>query len=160
MVIDSAGNVGIGTVTPSFTLSVNGSAAKSGGGSWSNISDERLKTIKGHFNAGLEAVMQLQPIRYEYAPDNALGVKATGEHIGFGAHAVRQVIPEAVTEDDHGYLLINNDPILWTMLNAIKQQQHEIEQLRGELQQLRAASHGRAQVSQLRRSAKRGCEPR
>jgi len=38
--------------------------------------------------------------------------------------------------------LVNNDPILWTMLNAIQEQQQQIEQLRGELRQLRAASMG------------------
>jgi hypothetical protein len=32
------------------------------------------------------------------------------------------VIPEAVTQNSSGYLLGNNDPILWTMLNAIKAQ--------------------------------------
>jgi hypothetical protein len=54
---------------------------------------------------------------------------------------VQRIIPEAVTKDDKGYLLINNDPILWTMLNAIKEQQKEIEQLKGKLRQLRAAAH-------------------
>ena len=90
--------------------------------------------------------MRLQPIRYEYKADNALGIKSTGEHVGFGAHAVRQVIPEAVTEDDQGYLLVNNDPILWTMLNAIKEQQQEIAQLKGELRQLRAVRTGERTV--------------
>src|SRR5207237_10217486 len=49
--------------------------------------------------------------------------------VGVGARAVQQIIPEAVTRNDKGYLLINNDPILWTMLNAIKEQQSEIEKL-------------------------------
>jgi molecular chaperone GrpE (heat shock protein) len=71
--------------------------------------------------------MQLQPIRYEYKPDNALGIKSSGEHIGFGAQAVQKIIPEAVTKNDKGYLLVNNDPIMWTMLNAIQEQQKEVE---------------------------------
>ena len=49
---------------------------RSAGGSWLNFSDERLKNIKGNFNSGLNAVMQLQPIRYEYQKDNALGLKS------------------------------------------------------------------------------------
>jgi hypothetical protein len=40
------------------------------------------------------------------------------------------VIPEAVSANSQGYLLVNNDPILWTMLNAIKEQQVELESLR------------------------------
>ena len=108
---------------------VNGRASKPGGGSWAVFSDERLKNIKGSFTAGLNAVMQLQPIRYEYKPDNQMGIRADGEQIGFAAQAVREIIPEAVTKNAQGYLLVNNDPILWTMLNAIKEQQSQIARL-------------------------------
>jgi len=38
------------------------------------------------------------------------------------------VIPEAVSANDKGYLLVNNDPILWSMLNAIKEQQQILAQ--------------------------------
>ena len=71
--------------------------------------------------------MQLKPLRYEYKPDNALGLKLEGEQVGFSAQAVQRVIPEAVTRNDKGYLLVNNDPIMWTMLNAVKEQQQQIE---------------------------------
>jgi len=134
----NSGNVGIGTVAPTDTLSVNGTASKPGGGSWSVFSDERLKTIKGRFNGGLQAVMQLQPVRYEYTRNNALGLQSNAEHVGFGAQAVQKVIPEAVTRNGNGYLQINNDPIIWTMLNAIKEQQKEIQQLKGQVRRLRA----------------------
>ena len=139
----NGGNVGIGTTAPTATLSVNGTASKPGGGSWDVFSDERLKNIKGRFNSGLKALMQLQPLRYEYRPNNVLGIRSEGEHVGFGAKAVQKIIPEAVTKSDQGYLLVNNDPILWTMLNAIKEQQKEIEQLKGQIRQLRAASRRR-----------------
>src|SRR5262249_54856261 len=91
-----------------------------------NFSDERLKTINGRFTRGLDAIMQLQPLRYEYKPDNALNLLSDGEHIGFSAQAVTKIIPEAVTMDDKGYLLVNNDPIMWAMLNAVKEQQTQI----------------------------------
>ncbi|MDX6304531.1 MAG: hypothetical protein QOI77_1500 [Blastocatellia bacterium] len=140
MRITSAGNVGIGTAVPDQRLSVSGDASKSaGGGSWQVFSDERLKNIKGRFNSGLKAVMQLQPIRYSYKPDNALGLQSEKEQIGFGAQALQKVVPEAVTRNANGFLTVNNDPILWTMLNAIKEQQKEIAELRGEVQKLRAA---------------------
>lgn len=135
----NGGNVGIGTNVPTDLLSVNGSASKPGGGSWSVFSDERLKNIKGRFNTGLNAVMQLQPIRYEYKSNNALGLKSEGEHVGFGAQSLQKVIPEAVSSTENGYLTVNNDPIIWTMLNAIKEQQKEIEQLKTEVRRLRAA---------------------
>src|SRR6266581_788085 len=139
----NSGNVGIGTVSPDQKLSVNGDADKTGGNTWLAFSDERLKNIKGNFNSGLKAVMQLQPIRYEYLKNNALGLKSDGEHIGFGAQAVQKIIPEAVTKNSQGYLMVNGDPILWTMLNAIKEQQKEIAELKGQIRKLQTTSHRR-----------------
>ena len=139
----NGGNVGIGTSAPTDTLSVNGTASKPGGGTWAVFSDERLKNIKGSYTSGLSAVMRLQPVRYEYKRDNALSIKSEGEHIGFGAQAVQQVIPEAVTKNAEGYLMVNNDPIIWTMLNAIKEQQKEIVELKRQIRQLRATTRKR-----------------
>jgi hypothetical protein len=131
-IVQQGGNVGIGTNAPDNKLTVNGTADKPGGGSWGTFSDERLKNIKGSFTPGLRALLRLQPLRYEYRRDNALGIRSEGEHIGFSAQAVQMILPEAVTKNDKGYLLVNNDPILWTMLNAIKEQQTQIETLRRE----------------------------
>ncbi len=78
----------------------------------------------------------LQPIRYRYKNDNPLGIPDEGEHIGFTAQAVRNVIPEAVTENSQGYLMLNNDPVLWAMLNAIKELKAENEALRYRLEAL------------------------
>lgn len=135
----NSGNVGIGTTAPTNTLSVNGTAGNTSGGSWLVFSDERLKSIKGRFSTGLKAVMQLQPIRFEYKPNNAAAISPNGEHVGFGAQSVQRLIPEAVTTNANGYLQVNNDPIIWTMLNAIKEQQKEIAELKGQVQKLRAA---------------------
>jgi hypothetical protein len=51
--------------------------------------------------------------------------------VGFSAQAVREVIPEAVTESTGGYLQINADPILWTMVNALKDLKTENDALAG-----------------------------
>src|SRR5262249_47389271 len=121
MRITPTGSIGIGTTGPTDTLSVNGTASKPGGGAWAVFSDERLKNIKGSYTSGLNAVMRLQPLRYNYKPNNALGLKSEEEYIGFGAQALQKVIPEAVTRNANGYLQVNNDPVIWTMLNAIKE---------------------------------------
>jgi hypothetical protein len=123
------GEVGIATRNPDNTLTVNGSADKPGGGSWGTFSDGRLKTVAGTYDAGLDAILKLTPIRYRYKEQNAMRIKDGEEHVGFVAQDVQKVIPEAVTTNSQGYLLVNNDPILWTMLNAIKQQQAEIQVL-------------------------------
>jgi hypothetical protein len=131
--IEQFGNVGIGTTSPDNLLTVNGSADKPGGGSWGTFSDARLKTVNGGFTHGLSQVMKIHPIHYRYKPDNAMGIRDTDEHIGVVAQDVQKVIPEAVTENSKGYLLVNNDPIIWTMLNAIKEQQGEVQHEQAEL---------------------------
>jgi trimeric autotransporter adhesin len=129
MTILASGAVGIGTRGPDNLLTVNGSADKPGGGSWGTFSDGRLKTVDGKYGGGLDAIMKLTPVRYRYKEQNAMGIKDGEEHVGFVAQEVEKAIPEAVTRNNSGYLLVNNDPILWTMLNAIKQQQAEIRTL-------------------------------
>jgi endosialidase-like protein len=134
-------SVGIGTPMPDNLLTVNGTADKPGGGSWGTFSDGRLKTVFGAFHPGLAQVLKLRPIVYRYKEQNALGIKDTEEHVGFVAQEVEKVIPEAVTKDAEGYRILNNDPILWTMLNAIKEQQGEIVALKARLVRLEVAPH-------------------
>jgi hypothetical protein len=154
--IEQHGNVGIGTTSPDTLLSVNGGADKPGGGSWGTFSDARLKTVNGGFTDGLNQVMKIQPIHYRYKADNAMGIRDTDEHIGVVAQDVRKVIPEAVTENSKGYLLVNNDPIIWTMLNAIKEQQKEIKQQQNLLRAQSAAMRSlKAEVRETRESLRR-----
>ena len=133
-------SVGIGTTAPDNMLTVNRSADKPGGGSWGTYSDRRLKTLDGSFKSGLSQIMKLHPVRYRYNKENALDIRDEQEHVGLVAQDVQAVIPEAVTENSKGYLLLNNDPILWSMLNAIKEQQAQIgkqrEQIRVQQAQL------------------------
>lgn len=140
VIVTTTGRMGINTLTPDQRLSVNGDASKTGGGSWQTFSDRRLKNIAGPFRSGLNAVMRLQPLRYQYKPNNAVGITDNVEHIGFSAQDVQKVIPEAVTANSNGYLMVNNDPIIWTMLNAIKEQQQEIQELKREVRRLRAST--------------------
>jgi len=129
-------NVGIGTTAPDNTLTVNGTADKPGGGSWGTYSDRRLKTVEGNFNSGLSQILKLRPVRYHYSEGNAMGIRDTEQHVGLVAQQVQAVIPEAVTENSKGYLLVNNDPILWSMLNAIKEQQALIHEQQAQIARL------------------------
>ena len=143
MDIEADGNVGINTSAPDNTLTVNGSADKPGGGSWGTFSDRRLKTLEGNFGSGLSQILKINPVRYRYKEQNAMGIHDRDEHVGLVAQDLQKVIPEAVTENSKGYLLINNDPILWAMLNAIKEQQGQI---RKQQEQIRVQ---RTQIARL-----------
>jgi Chaperone of endosialidase len=102
---------------------------------FNQVSDGRLKNVKSDFDRGLKEILALTPVRYEYKPDNPLSLPA-GEHVGLVAQDVQALIPEAVTRDEKGYLGVTLDPVFWSMLNAIKEQQAQIEALRREVQRL------------------------
>jgi hypothetical protein len=142
----AGGNVGIGTSSPGFLLEVNGDAGKPGGGSWSVASDRRLKDVEKSFDRSLDAIQDLKPVVYRYKEDNEAGLPSDVSYVGLIAQNVETSIPEAVSSDDTGYLHLNNDPIIWTMLNAINelreengQQREQIEELRREMEVLKGA---------------------
>ncbi|MBL7689193.1 MAG: tail fiber domain-containing protein, partial [Bdellovibrionaceae bacterium] len=137
--------VGIGTTSPDQLLSVNGDASKVGGGSWQTFSDARLKTVNGPFTRGLAEVLELQPVSYHYNDRNPAGIPNNGDHIGFVAQEIEKQIPEAISHSKKGFLMVNNDPILWTMFNAIKElyamivgTDSEVEKLKAENAELKA----------------------
>jgi hypothetical protein len=133
--------VGIGTTNPgSWELYVVGDAYKTAGGSsWNVASDIRLKDVHGPYEYGLEQIRQITPVRFNYKKDNELSLAPDQSQIGLIAQEVQQVIPDAVSETDEGYLSLNMDPVVMAMLNAIKQQQIQIEKQKNDNEQLRAA---------------------
>jgi trimeric autotransporter adhesin len=147
-VVKENGFVGINTSAPDADLTVDGTADKPGGGSWATFSDRRLKTLDGSFHSGLDQVLKLNPVRYRYKEENGMGIRDPEDHIGLVAQEVQRIIPEAVTENSKGYLLVNNDPIIWAMLNAIKEQQREIASQRAQIRKLRDKDTRQAHVLQ------------
>ncbi len=97
------GNVGIGTTSPGvFLLAVNGSAAKPGGGAWSNFSDRRLKKDIEPLAGALERLLALRGVTFKYQ-DPKLKFGLPGRQVGMIAQEVEQVFPEWVDEDAEGY---------------------------------------------------------
>jgi hypothetical protein len=135
--IDPEGDVGIGTDKPGqYKLAVNSSAAKPGGGSWSTLSDARLKQIQGDYRSGLSEVTQLNPVLYTYSAGNEMNLPTEQQYVGVVAQEVHEVIPEAVEENADGYLMVNNDPIIWAMVNAIKELEGQNQQLKAQNMEL------------------------
>ena len=135
--ITGSGKMGIGTTDPgNYNLAVDGSAAKPGGGYWSTLSDIRLKNINENFNRGLNEVSMLRPVRYEYKENNELQLPTESEFVGVISQEVQDVIPEAVEQNDNGYFMVNNEPIFWAMVNAIKELKEENEILKEKVEAL------------------------
>ncbi|MCH9033052.1 MAG: tail fiber domain-containing protein [Planctomycetes bacterium] len=85
-----------------WTLEVYGSAAKPGGGSWSNSSDRRLKKNIRNLDGTLEKVLRLRGVSFEYIDPEAIN-ELSGERIGMIAQEVEKVFPDWVDEGADGY---------------------------------------------------------
>lgn len=101
----------------------------------------RLKSNIHPYMKGLAEILQLHPALYHW---NKEGQKITNfgpdvEQAGFVAQDVRKAFPEAVGTEPHDgvdYLNFSDRPILAALVNAVKEQQQEIEALK---KQIRAA---------------------
>ena len=139
MVIDSSGGsfFHLASGTPN-ELVLSGNAYKSSGGtSWGTFSDRRLKQDVRAFEPGLNEVLQLRPVRFHYRDDPKRGLTSTHEEVGFIAQEVREVIPDAVTEGQDGYLTLKADPIHWAAINAIQELNTKLEEQRAENAELK-----------------------
>jgi hypothetical protein len=135
--INAAGNVGIGTATIDFKLEVNGTAGKTDGGVWSVSSDERLKDVTGHYESGLEQILELKPVRFFYKEDNPRGLPSDEEFIGFIAQEAREAFPESVNEGEDGYLNFNMHSVNVAVINAIQNLNAQLEKVQLENDVLR-----------------------
>lgn len=126
--------------TPPADLIVTGDARKPGGGTWDDVSsDIRFKDINGDYEYGLLEIAKLKPVRYNYKIDNKLKLPTDREFIGLVSQDVKDVIPEAVEEDSEGYLTIKSTPIIWAMVNAIRELKIENEKLETRIRNIEAS---------------------
>jgi trimeric autotransporter adhesin len=141
-----ADNVSIGTTaTPGYNLVVNGTAAKTGGGSWSNLSDVRLKDLSGNYEKGLKEILSLQPVRFTYKEGNPRELSSEEEQIGFIAQEVQKIFPEAVAECRDGYLDFNMHAVNVAMVNAIRELKAENDLLKERLSRLESLLGAKAE---------------
>ena len=132
--------VGINTITPAYNLEVNGTAGKTGGGSWSTSSDIRLKDVTGNYTKGLKEITALQPVSFVYKAGNARHLPTDVPQIGFVAQEVQKAFPEAVTIGEDGYLDFNIHAINVALVNAVKELKIENDRLQTENSELKATS--------------------
>jgi len=130
------GRMGLGTSTPGFTLEVIGTAAKTGGGSWSVASDARLKKDIHTYTDGLEQVLRINPVTFRYNGLN--GFDSDQEYVGVVAQELQKVAPYMVSEIQNSttsgmnrldsYLNVDPSAFTFMLINAVKKQQSLINE--------------------------------
>jgi len=136
VIVGSDGNVGIGTNSPYYKLQVGnaGDGTQARANAWNSLSDARYKTAVQSIPDALEQIMQLQGITFSW-------IRSGEPSLGFIAQDVEQVIPHLVSTDGQGYKSLDYGKITPVLVEAVKEQQQIIEQLRSELTQIKKLVH-------------------
>ena len=119
-----SGNVGIGTITPSYKLDVSGIIR----GNNVSPSDVRWKVNINTIEGSLEKISQLRGVTYEWTDAS----KGVGNQIGVIAQEVEDIFPEAVSTDDQGYKSVAYAKLVSPLIEAVKELKMENEKLKME----------------------------
>jgi hypothetical protein len=135
--VDTFQRLGIGTTTPTEKLHVVGNARITavGAGTFSNnlnitsdgtlttaTSDEKFKYNIRPLNYGLETLLQLKPVNFQW-------IEGEEEDLGFIAQDVAEIIPEAVNTNWNSDLLFRYESLIPILTKAIQEQQALIKAL-------------------------------
>jgi hypothetical protein len=97
-------------------------------------SDIRLKENIKPLETALDKVLKLQGVTYDWKEGtDARSMTNIKEDIGFIAQQVQEVVPELVRQNDNGFLSLRDKGITALLVEAIKEQQKQIEELKAKL---------------------------
>jgi hypothetical protein len=141
LTIKENGFVGVGTITPTVRLQVNGDIIAN---SIAGSSDARFKTNITPIANPLQKVLALRGVHFNWNtsvfPQRMFSDKRT---LGFIAQEVEKVLPEIVQTENttEGYKSVQYDKVVALLVEAIKEQQKQINQLKRELKKLKRRAH-------------------
>jgi len=119
-----------------YKFQVNGSALAVG--SWTT-SDIRWKKDIAPLQNSLDKIMALQGVNYYWDTKDYPKMGFTDDkQIGFIAQDVKKVVPELVMTDSNGYESVDYGKVTPVIVEAIKEQQAQIETLKTDNQNLQA----------------------
>lgn len=129
-------------------IEIGNAAYKPGGGSWTTISDARLKKDIKSYDDGLAQLMKINPVTFKYNDKVKLN-NADKEYVGIIAQDMQKIAPYMIEEkalfskshedkngnvvvDDAGqnYLTYDGSALTYMLVNAVKEQQSQIEELK------------------------------
>ncbi|MGG9971377.1 tail fiber domain-containing protein [Ferruginibacter sp. SUN002] len=120
-----------------FDYSTNEAYKTSGSSSWVIASDARLKENVHPYTDGLKEVMQIDPVWFNYKQNS--GFSTAKPYIGVIAQELQKTAPYMVgtfKKDDKELFNVDNSAMTYMLINAVKEQQNEIELLRKKNEEL------------------------
>ena len=139
MIIKENGYIGMGNSTPTVRLQVTGDIIAN---SIAGSSDARFKTNITPIANPLQKVLALRGVNFNWNtsafPQRMFSDKRT---LGFIAQEVEKVLPEIVQTENtaEGYKSVQYDKVVALLVEAIKEQQKQINQLKKQVKKLRRA---------------------
>ena len=128
-----AGNAGVWIYGNSSGACYQGNNSSS----WSTTSDRRLKKNIVDNTKGLAEVNQIRVTNFEYKNEEeidmsefpladgphhvVLGKGNEGTQTGVIAQEIESVLPECINVSDRGAKTVDTDPIMWALVNAVKE---------------------------------------
>jgi hypothetical protein len=117
-----------------FIGGTNGAYNEKNVTTWETTSDARLKKNIVDNNDGLQKILAIRVCNFEYrTPDEITDLPVTSainkEGVQLGVIA-QEMLPECVNETSVGVKSVNTDPLVWYLINSVKQLFAEIEELK------------------------------
>jgi hypothetical protein len=125
---DTSNNIGFLNNVGSWSLRCDSSGNVTATGDVTAYSDARLKTDVNTIEGALEKVLQMRGVTYIRTDNND-----TKEKVGVIAQEIQQVLPQVVQENTDGYLTVSYGNIVGVLIEAIKEQQAQIDELKAKL---------------------------
>jgi hypothetical protein len=158
MTINRDGNVGIGTVSPDYKLHTVGDIKVESGAIGVNVnpsatdgridagndvvayssSDIRFKKNITPIQDALFKVQQIQGIEFDWIP-NEEQHGYDGHDVGVIAQEVVEVLPEVVQIRESGYMAVKYEKMIPLLVEGIKEQQKQIDELKDKVRELEDA---------------------
>jgi hypothetical protein len=125
-ILNSNGNVGIGTTTPAAKLHVAGNIKTN---TINETSDARFKKNIQSIDTPLSKVLSLRGVYFYWDLDNPdVQEIDSSKQIGMIAQEVEKILPELVNTDANGYKSVEYSRVVAVLIEAMKEQQKTIDE--------------------------------
>lgn len=121
-----------------FIGGTNGAYNEKNVTTWETTSDQRIKKNIVSNALGLEILSQIDVRNFEYRTADEItdlpasaAINQSGTQLGVIAQELQAVLPQCVTENSTGVLSVNTDPLIWYLVNSVKQLSAKVAELEG-----------------------------